>query len=102
MLNIWYLTWILNCHKSSQNFWDGVLVAALSKRQSGPRCLLCGNDRTEPITFDSRDGLTYDFKHSCGGMLQLLPKESDPKPIRFHFRPRKYILNIDGYILKKE
>lgn len=76
----------------------GLLEIAKS-RKSKARCLKCWSDRTAPLTFDSESNIAYDFKHECGGNLQIIHDHSGP---RFNFRVSTYILNEEGEFLGKE
>ena len=75
------------------------ILPLLKARQSGPRCLRCGSGRTQPVTFDPISGLSYDFRHDCGGQLREVPREEDPDPIRFMFRMSTYWLDTEGRII---
>ena len=69
------------------------LLDIATKRNSRSRCLTCWSEKTAPAAFDRNDDLTHDFKHACGGMLQIV---RDPSNVRFHFALTTYVLNTDG------
>ena len=77
---------------------SGLLEIAKS-RKSNVRCLKCESDKTAPLTFDSESNIAYDFKHECGGNLQIIHDHSGP---RFNFRVSTYILNEEGELLGEE
>ncbi|MFP4071446.1 MAG: hypothetical protein ACLFTB_05315 [Desulfovibrionales bacterium] len=63
------------------------------QRASGPRCLLCGSQRTQPLTFDDQ-GRSENFLHDCGGYLQL--KSTDFYASCFNFSPQTIFLDKEG------
>ena len=75
------------------------ILPKLRARQSGPRCLCCGSERTEPVTFDSISGLTNDFRHCCGGQLREVGREEDAENIRFARGVSTRWLDTEGRIV---
>jgi hypothetical protein len=67
-------------------------------RTANARCLKCWSDNTAPITFDQNGGIAHDFKHECGGHLQIVHDQSGP---RFHFRLTTYILTGEGELVRE-
>lgn len=68
------------------------LLKLVRSRQSGARCLTCGEARTTPITFN--EGGTSDYVHACGSRLYQVPE--DPDAIRFFYKPKTIILDTEG------
>jgi hypothetical protein len=68
-------------------------------RKSNARCLKCWSDKTVPLRFDSESNIASNFKHKCGGNLQIVHDQSGP---RFNFRVKTYILNEEGEFLGEE
>jgi len=77
----------------------GELLEIAKSRKSNAKCLKCWSDRTTPLTFDSESNIAYDFKHECGGNLQIIHDHSGP---RFSFRVSTYILNEEGDFLGED
>lgn len=61
-------------------------------RQSGPRCLICGETTVVPLDFDASG--TSSLVHSCGRHLFQVPQ--DPEAPRFSFRPTVIRLDPEG------
>ena len=78
------------------------LLAIVTKRKAGPRCLSCWSDKTAPVTFDSSDNLSHNFLHGCGGMLKTICVDflDDDSP-RFNFSLTTYVLNEEGELLER-
>ncbi|WP_153304344.1 hypothetical protein [Desulfosudis oleivorans] len=77
----------------------GGLLEIAKSRKPKARCLKCWSDRTALLTFDSESNIAYDFKHECGGNLQIIHDHSGP---RINFRVSTYILNEEGEFLGEE
>ena len=77
----------------------GALLEIAKRRKSKARCLKCWSERTDTLTFNAESNIAYDFKHECGGNLQIIHDHSGP---RFNFRVSTYILNEEGAFLGKE
>ncbi|ADE17038.1 hypothetical protein Nhal_4032 (plasmid) [Nitrosococcus halophilus Nc 4] len=62
-------------------------------RQSGPRCLRCGETTVVPLAFDESG--TSSIVHTCGRRLFMVPE--DPDAPRFMFRPEAIRLDPEGW-----
>jgi len=74
------------------------LLELTLKRKSQPRCLNCWADQTDSLTFGPDGGTTHDFRHSCGGKLQIV---HDAFGMRFSFIPTTYVLNEEGLLIEE-
>ncbi len=75
------------------------LLEIAGNRKSKSRCLTCWTDRTELLKFDPESNIAHNYRHECGGNLQIIYDDSGP---RFNFRVATYVLNEEGELLKKE
>lgn len=76
------------------------LLNIADQRQSPPRCLNCGSDRTATVTLDESTGLAQDFRHQCGGVLRSL--HGLGPELRFSYRTVTQILDEKGELLVTE
>jgi hypothetical protein len=76
----------------------GDLIEVAAMRKSGARCLACWLDDTAPVTFDSQDNISHDFRHECGGRLIFLGEDSG---MRLNFAITTYVLNEEGELLEE-
>lgn len=62
-------------------------------RKSMPRCLTCGSESTQYVSFNEKS-LSNNFVHECGGRLKLEP--ADLNAPRFSFKSETIQLDIEG------
>lgn len=62
-------------------------------RRSMPRCLTCGSDKTQYVSFNV-GGLSENFIHDCGGRLRVEPQ--DLAAPSFSYRPESICLDVEG------
>ncbi|KKO47750.1 hypothetical protein VT06_15365 [Arsukibacterium sp. MJ3] len=77
----------------------GEWLKILENRKSKARCLKCWSDRTAPLTFNTESNIVCNFRHECGGHLQIINDHSGP---RFIFRVSTYVLSEEGEFLGRE
>lgn len=65
------------------------------QRTSRARCLHCGSEDCQPLTFGT-DRLSSTFLHSCGGRLRLDPVDES---IQFAYNLEAVRLDVDGNLI---
>jgi hypothetical protein len=72
-------------------------LAWLAQRRSQPRCLKCGTEQDARPEQESGGEL----RHSCGGVLEEVYPEAGAG-VRVSVVPIRYVMSVDGLILRKE